>query len=192
MKELQGILQKEALTSFQYQILKKRNKGELLYLYKIPGMNDRFYYDQSMDLFDWKIHTETKRIKKYLVQKATTSFAGRNYTAWFSPELPIPDGPYKFNGLPGLILEIGDEKGFWSFEFFGLEKLSSNERFKLSMNLFQKMSKSELTNLVYEYRRDPMGYANNPNVHIAPEVHKKYIESFTEMLKSENNPIELE
>ena len=183
---------KAALTSFHYQIFKNRNKKELLYLYKIPKINDRFYYDQPIDLFDWQIHPETKKIKDYKVQKATTSFAGRNYIAWFAPELPFPDGPYKFNGLPGLILEIRDEKGFWNFEFFGLEKLSPKERFKINMNLYQKMSQSELANLVYEYRRDPMGYANNPNVHITPEVHKKYVESFTKMLEKENNPIELE
>ena len=181
-----------ALTNFHYQIVKNKNKDKLLYLLKIPKMNDQFYYDESMDLFDWQIHPETKRIKDYEVQKATTSFAGRNYVAWFSPELPIPDGPYKFNGLPGLILEISDEEGFWNFKFFGLEKLSTKERFKLNMNLYQKMSEPELQSLWKEYRRDPMGYANNPNVHITQDVHKKYIESFAKILEKENNPIELQ
>jgi hypothetical protein len=42
--------------------------------------------------------------------EATLNFAGRAYTAWFTPDLPASFGPYKFHGLPGLILEIYDSK----------------------------------------------------------------------------------
>ena len=44
----------------------------------------------------------------YDCRKATVDFAGRTYTAWFTPEIPLPFGPYKFGGLPGLILKIED------------------------------------------------------------------------------------
>ncbi|MDP1842233.1 MAG: GLPGLI family protein [Sediminibacterium sp.] len=57
----------------------------------------------------WNIVEETKMIKNYTCLKATTEFRGRKYTAWFTPDIPISDGPWKFKGLPGLILSIADE-----------------------------------------------------------------------------------
>ncbi len=186
-----GHTSREALTKFHYEILKEAQSGNLYYTLKIPKMDDRFYYIEEMDQFEWRILPETKKIKDFKVQKATTTFAGRDYIAWFTPEIPIAEGPYKFNGLPGLILEIADTKEQWIFEFFGLEKLSPKVSYKLSLNQFAKTDKEQLQDLWYRYRKDPFSYSNNPNVTISPEVHKKYVESFTEMLEKENNPIEL-
>ncbi|MCP9198905.1 GLPGLI family protein [Gramella sp. GC03-9] len=187
-----GHTAKSALTNFHYQIVKNYKQEELYYLLKIPKTIDRFYYPQDSNLFDWSIENETKKIKDYQVQKATTSFAGRDYIAWFTPEIPIADGPYKFNGLPRLILEIHDTKNYWNFEFFGFKKLSPREDLEIELNKFKKITQEELEELWYRYRRDPMGYDPNPNVKMDPEVHQKYIEAFTDMLKKENNPLELD
>lgn len=59
--------------------------------------------------FKWQLTEETKDIGKFKCFKAITRFRGRNYIAWYSPEIPIGLGPLKFSGLPGLILEIADE-----------------------------------------------------------------------------------
>lgn len=187
-----GHTSRSALTKFHYEILKDNQINKLYYTLQIPKTQDQFYYIQNKDLFDWSISEETKLIKGYNAQKATTSFAGRDYIAWFSPEIPIAEGPYKFNGLPGLILEISDTKNDYVFEFIGLEKLSPKLPYTINMKQYVKTEKGELLDLWHRYRRDPFTYANNPNVKISPDVHKKYIESFTEMLKKENNPIELE
>lgn len=186
-----GQTSQAALTKFHYEILKENETGKIYYTLKIPKMDDRLYYLEEMDQFEWEILPETKKIKNYQVQKATTSFSGRDYIAWFSPEIPIAEGPYKFNGLPGLILEIADTKEHWVYEFFGLEKLAPKVSYKLNLKQFAKAEKEQLENLWYRYRRDPMGYAKNPNVKISPENQKKYIEAFTKMLEKENNPIEL-
>ena len=61
--------------------------------------------------WDWKITNKTKKIGNFLCYKATTNFRGRKYTAWFTKQVPVSFGPWKFNGLPGLILEITDSKG---------------------------------------------------------------------------------
>jgi GLPGLI family protein len=60
---------------------------------------------------NWEISDEVKKIQGYTCYKATCHHRGRHYTAWFTPEIPIPEGPYKFKGLPGLILEIEDNRG---------------------------------------------------------------------------------
>jgi GLPGLI family protein len=57
----------------------------------------------------WEILPETRQILQHNCSKATTEFRGRKYTAWFAPDLPIPEGPWKFKGLPGLILGLEDE-----------------------------------------------------------------------------------
>ena len=56
----------------------------------------------------WKLYTETKKIGSFTCSKATIKFRGRNYIAWFTNEIPVPFGPWKFKDLPGLILEIYD------------------------------------------------------------------------------------
>ena len=58
----------------------------------------------------WEIMNETKTIGKFEVTKAKTSFRGREYIAWFAPEIAVPIGPWKFHGLPGLILEVQDKE----------------------------------------------------------------------------------
>lgn len=61
----------------------------------------------------WKLHAETKKMSNFLCKKATIYFRGRNYTAWYAPKIPVPFGPWKLRGLPGVILELYDaEKVF--------------------------------------------------------------------------------
>lgn len=87
-------------------------------------------YDAKME---WSISKETRTIKGLKAQKATGSLAGRQWTAWYTPEIPLQDGPYRFAGLPGLILEISDSKGDHVFTFAGNRKhkdlrLQENEK----------------------------------------------------------------
>ena len=72
----------------------------------------------------WKISAEKKQLGEFKVQKATADFAGRNWTAWFTTDVPIQDGPYKFSGLPGLIVDISDQTGSHKMELKGIKKMS--------------------------------------------------------------------
>ena len=187
-----GSTSRNALTKFHYELLKDRKDQKIYYTLKIPQVaQDWFYYEQPLRISDWDIQPETKDIKGYKAQKAITRFAGRDHVAWFTSEIPISEGPYKFNGLPGLILEIADTENEWNFDFISLKKMNRPENFKVNLKLYKKVEKQELMDIWYNYRRDPMGYAPNPNVTIAPDTHRKYIEAFTKMLKKENNPLEL-
>ncbi|MEJ5049203.1 GLPGLI family protein [Chryseobacterium culicis] len=60
---------------------------------------------------EWKILPEKQKIGTYQTQKAVTSFGGREWTAWFTTDLPFQDGPYVFYGLPGLIVKLEDATG---------------------------------------------------------------------------------
>ncbi|RXJ50293.1 GLPGLI family protein [Gelidibacter gilvus] len=73
--------------------------------------------------FNWQITNETKNIGKFICYKATTkNFRGRNYEAWFTYEIPVPAGPWKFHGLPGLILEIHDDKDLINITFSSIQE----------------------------------------------------------------------
>lgn len=73
--------------------------------------------------FNWEIHEIDSVLNGYNCLKATTSFAGRNYEAWFTMDIPISDGPYKFHGLPGLIVKIYDTSNEHKYELVKVEKL---------------------------------------------------------------------
>ena len=185
-----GYTSPQVVSEFHYQIIKEPETGKIFYTLKIPKMNDRFFYTEKLDQFEWQILPVTKSIKDYKVQKAKTSFKGRDYIAWFTPEIPISEGPYKFNGLPGLILEIADTEKHWNFEFFGLEKLSPKISYKTNLKMYAETERNELQDLWKQYRTDPMTYAGQA-ADMNSEVHKEYKRIFTEIEESKNNRLEL-
>ena len=74
----------------------------------LMNLNMQDYQVNDTRKMKWKILPEKEKIGAWNTQKATTEFAGRTWTAWFSEEIPIQDGPYKFHGLPGLIIKMED------------------------------------------------------------------------------------
>ena len=94
-----------------------------------------FKYKEDLHIFQWIIDPEKKIINGYQCQKATTHFAGRDYIAWFTNEIPISDGPYKFNGLPGLIIEIYD----------------TDDHYHYALTSFKE---SKMPNVIYERKKD--------------------------------------
>jgi len=66
---------------------------------------------EKLPLQKWKLSGKTKTIKSLVCYKATTEFRGRKYTAWYTEDLPILGGPWKFDGLPGLIVQISSDDG---------------------------------------------------------------------------------
>lgn len=107
-------------TRFHFLIYKKASAGRL-YCYDKVG-NALYRYVEHDRLFTWKIGPEKASISGYSCQRATTNFAGRAYEAWFTREVPISEGPYKFYGLPGLIVKINDLANYYSFELTKLSK----------------------------------------------------------------------
>ncbi len=77
--------------------------------------------------FKWEILSEIKNFGELKCQKAICKYKGRNYTAWFAISIPYSNGPWKFGGLPGLILEVTDDKKEVQFLFEGIN-LNSNKK----------------------------------------------------------------
>ena len=76
------------------------------------------YVKESTPEIEWKITDETKNIGGFDVSKATGKFRGRDYTAWFTTSIPLSYGPWKLQGLPGIILEAYDtnKEIYWYFK----------------------------------------------------------------------------
>jgi len=81
-----------------------------------------YLVEEKMPEIKWKISADTMTLGGMHCQKAMTHFKGRDYTAWFSPDLPFHSGPWKLNGLPGLILEAYDKNKEVVFKFDSMEE----------------------------------------------------------------------
>lgn len=112
---------------FDYQIYKNYPEGKITYTDFFPV--DYYKYEEPLNAFNWEITDEKKMMGIYSIQKAITNYAGRTWEAWFTPEIPVNEGPYKFNGLPGLILRIQDTKGHFVFEVDDIS--APNEQYQI-------------------------------------------------------------
>ena len=113
---------------------------------------DRFKIIQNIT-FNWHIETETAMIQGKKCQLATVEYKGRKYNAWFTNEIPISEGPYKFGGLPGLIVKIEDIKKQHIWELKAIEKF---RHIKLNLSAYIPVTESQYKKAVEDYIRDPM------------------------------------
>ena len=106
------------------EIFKDLTKNELTEYCRMPEALRSYdcYYTEPTPKQNWQIGNETKTIVGYQCQKAMCSFRGRNYTAWFAVDIPLSYGPWKFCGLPGLILKVQDDANEYVFECVGIEQ----------------------------------------------------------------------
>ena len=83
-----------------------------------------FIYTDELKPQEWEILSDTATILGYHCQKAQCHYRGRDYEAWFTPEIPISEGPWKFYGLPGLITKLHDIHKHYSFELIGFQEIN--------------------------------------------------------------------
>ena len=104
-------------------IVEKDHLGKTMNLYdKFKGVH-LVIADHEMPA--WKIQKEFMKIEGMNCQKATADYKGRKWEAWFSKDYPISDGPYKFSGLPGLVVKINDVENNHAFNLIQVKKMKS-------------------------------------------------------------------
>ena len=113
---IQGI---KPTTALDYYYFIKENK-----FYTKERVVNNYLVVEDAPAINWKISTDTASFSGILCTKATVNFKGRNWIAWYAPALPFQSGPWKLNGLPGLIIEAYDEKKEVKFEFAGMEAVT--------------------------------------------------------------------
>ena len=145
---------------------------------------------------DWKISSEKKKLGTFSVQKATADFAGRKWTAWFTTDVPIQDGPYKFSGLPGLIVEVADQTGTHKMELKGLKKIPESTTEELNTQgkdipMLRKkpieVNRQQYVKQLKQYENDPVQgmreILNPPNSKVMINVNGKEISDPKEILR---------
>ena len=144
--------------NFTHKIIKEYPIKKVTYSDKV--LQDNFIYEEAPN-FQWKILKEKKTIGEYKAQKATAKYGGKNWIAWFSNDIPFLDGPYKFYGLPGLIVQIEDEEDNISWTLAGNKTVKNYKEKSLldgGNNIKSIMvSKEKFKEIDTDYRNNPMG-----------------------------------
>jgi len=137
-----------------YTIEKKGDKV----LYKILGNSAQMRIKVNDERkLDWKVLNDKQKILNYNAQKASLNFAGRAWNAWFTQAIPLQDGPYKFHGLPGLIVKMEDTTKSHIFELIGISNLPDDytypERYQFAKEV--EFNRAEYQKYYTKYRKDP-------------------------------------
>lgn len=152
---------------------------------------------------NWKISSEKEKIGEWNAQKAEADFAGRHWIAWFTTEIPIQDGPYKFRGLPGLIVKIEDKTGSHKMELKGIKNISGD----ININVWDAkeiaINSKQFQKVIKEYENDPtkgikqiqMGGTSivlTGKDGTSTKIAKEQEERLKARIKKDNNRIELD
>ena len=144
------------LSKQSYKVLKNfPSRGKLTYT---DNNFKTFKYVENMERPSWKMLEGDTVVCEYPCQKAETLFRGRTWTAWFTPEIPISEGPWKLNGLPGLILQASDATGSFTFQCTAIRQ-GKGEMMKKLKGKFISCTPSELRDMHVLLGKDPMAYA---------------------------------
>lgn len=166
---------------FNFIIYKEFEEGSIT-------VYDRVFFDPFVYPEDtppiWSMTEHTDTIFGYRCQKATTLFGGREWIVWFSPDIPFPAGPYKFAGLPGLILKAEDSRSHYIFEIQSIIPHETKHRYPPYSNAIPTTKKGFFQSESY-FRDNIINYAADAQM-----------DNFTqqraaENMRRRNNPIEL-
>ena len=149
-----------------YQIYKNYPAGKITTLDQLAA--SRFRCEEPIERPAWTLCPDTTTILSYTCRKATCYFRGRNYEAWYTEEIPRREGPWKLQGLPGLILKASDSQRHYTFVCTGIEKSRKEEIMQFSGSEYEPVSQKNLQKAHKRYASDPIGYVTetSPGINV--------------------------
>lgn len=117
---------------------------------------DHLLYTEPLPAIDWELTDGERTIVGYACRRARCTFRGRSYEAWYAPEIAVSCGPWKFGGLPGLILAIRDDAGVLDLEATGVEQRV--EPIRMTDRNYMKTNRKKYIELKQKVMTDPVGY----------------------------------
>lgn len=152
-----------------FNILVKRKTGQQENK-NYSFINGQYYVFETVDKIKWTLKDQKKSIGNYTAQLAESDYGGRHWYAWFVKDLPLIEGPYKFNGLPGMVIEVYDSQRNFSFTLTSLSNLKElpdtqniletnfgQKPIKVSLEKFNKALINAYYNLYSEFKNDKTG-----------------------------------
>lgn len=136
-------------------IYKNYPSGKLTHTEKI--CMDWFRYEEEMPMLDWVLTDSVTTVLGYECRSAKCTFRGREWTAFYTEDIPIMEGPWKLQGLPGLIMKASDENGHYSFECKGI-KSKANRPITIYKVPFNRVGRKEYYDTKHRYEINPYAY----------------------------------
>lgn len=149
--------------------------------------HDYFSYTEAPEHLQWVLTQDTATVFGYPAQRATTEFGGRKWEAWFTEAVPVSEGPYKFCGLPGLIIRLTDSKKQYDFVLNGLKQGRRDVPDQTPKTV--KTEKNKFFRKQQEYRANPIGIAEQSGV-VFTSGRSEIVQRVQQKIKADNNPIE--
>ena len=140
-------------------------RGQLTYHDKSP---QPFIYHEPLEEPVWIYLPGDTTIRDYPCKKAITHFNGRQWSVWYTQEIPINEGPWKLWGLPGLILRATEDQGIFSFTF---THMIVEENKKIKIRDLSKFKRTTCQNIIAHKIRngnDPVQYLKEQGKYYGP------------------------
>lgn len=153
---------------FPYEVLNyyKENKAMVSFrMFLSAGILQWFDHDDGEQ--HWNLETgDSTTIHGYLCSKASTEFLGRQYSAWYTTDIPLNAGPYRFCGLPGLIMKIEESSKMYSWELDGME-FCLRPIYLYKYDLINKCTREEGLKAIRQMYSTPFTFLSVSNVRVS-------------------------
>lgn len=139
------------------------NPGTRIQIVNESLIGKNYLTSNTMPDFHWQLKEGRKQIGNYTCYKALGYWRGRYWEAWFCPELPYNYGPWKLNGLPGLILEANDTQQEYFFSAIHFKfTIEYSHPLKLPER-YQEINERDFNKILRAFHTDPAGFSKaNP------------------------------
>lgn len=171
----------------------------------IQNLSMNYYQFNVKNEINWTIQSDKKKIGNFEVTKATAEYGGRKWIAWFSSEIPFPFGPYIFYGLPGLILDIYDDKENFHFSFIQnknydfqlssdeiIKHLFENRKINIKEKEWEKIQLNYFNNPLAEYKSGKAVMVKDSGEQYNSNDYRNLEKKIQDQIRKFNNPIELD
>ncbi|WP_185145788.1 GLPGLI family protein [Chryseobacterium sp. SNU WT5] len=183
-----------------FKIVKDLGANKINMLTKV---HMRTFDVEDLRNLNWILKDKKDTILGKEVFSAAVNFAGREWAAWYSPEIAVQDGPYKFHGLPGLIFTIEDATKTHKFSLVAIYKVNDFTDYPETResSMAVKISQEEYAKIYRDYRKDPLQSLRGryPDQIDSDGTFKSGVEIFREeeklfknRIKKDNNIIEID
>lgn len=136
-------------------IYKNYPYGRLTHTEKI--CQDWFRYEEDMPSLDWELTDSVTTVLGYECQGARCKFRGREWTVFYTEDIPLMDGPWKLHGLPGLIMKASDENGHYTFECIGI-KSKADRPITIYKVPYNNVNRHDYYDTKHRYEINPYAY----------------------------------
>lgn len=165
--------------SFEQWLTNVENSTSITF---VPWISDTLLIKKESSVIQWELINEDSTILGIQCKKAMAHVGGRIYMAWYSPQIPSWAGPWRLNGLPGLIISAKDQSGTVWFEMQELVWENTQWLHAGLLKNAKPSSRKEFARIIHALKSNPQSiyglYNTGPTTYTTPDggtVKKEFI-----------------